>query len=126
MDSGTLSDESFSTYAKANFELVKIDEAENGVEFEKLGITSVPAVVVLGSDGKEIARITGDPRLCLPKRPPSAPPLSDANSGRNSPGTNRGPHHPSDHSADRLWPCCMLSTHPFFGVPSNHPFLGIP
>ncbi len=63
MDSGTLSDESFSTYAKANFELVKIDEAENGVEFEKLGITSVPAVVVLGSDGKEIARITGSADL---------------------------------------------------------------
>ena len=61
MDSGTPSDESFITYAKANFELVKIDEAENGAEFEKLGITSVPAVVVLGSDGKEIARISGDP-----------------------------------------------------------------
>ena len=61
MDSGTLSDEGFSTYAKTNFELVKLDQAENGAEFEKLGITSVPAVVVLGSDGKEIARINGDP-----------------------------------------------------------------
>ena len=61
MDSGTLADVNFSTYAKDNFELVKIDEADNGAEFEKLGITSVPAVVVLGSDGNEIARIVGDP-----------------------------------------------------------------
>ena len=61
MDSGTLSDEGFSTYANANFELVKLDQAANAAECEKLGITSVPAVVVLGSDGEEIARINGDP-----------------------------------------------------------------
>ena len=61
MDSGTLSDETFSAYAKTNFELVKIDQAANAAEFEKLGITSVPAVVAFGSDGEEIARINGDP-----------------------------------------------------------------
>jgi thioredoxin-like negative regulator of GroEL len=61
MDSGTLSNESFNTYAKAKFELVKLDQGENGADFEKLGITSIPTVVVLGSDGQEIARIDGDP-----------------------------------------------------------------
>jgi protein-disulfide isomerase len=61
MDSGTLSDESLSTYAKANFELVKIDQSANGAEFEKLSITAMPAVVVLSSDGEEITRISGDP-----------------------------------------------------------------
>ena len=61
MDSGTLSDATFGAYAKANFELVKLDKAADAGEFEKLGITSLPAVVVLGSDGEEIARIKGDP-----------------------------------------------------------------
>ena len=61
MDSGTLSDESFSTFAKDNFELVKLDQGENAAEWEQLGITSMPVVVVLGSGGQEIARVTGDP-----------------------------------------------------------------
>ena len=61
MDSGTLSDESLSSYAKANFELVRIEQGENGAEFEKLNITAMPSVVVLSSDGKEITRISGDP-----------------------------------------------------------------
>jgi protein-disulfide isomerase len=61
MDSGTLSDKTFSSFASANFELVKIDKAANAAQFEKLGITSMPVLVVLGSDGDEIARIDGDP-----------------------------------------------------------------
>lgn len=61
MDSGTLSNEAFNTYAQANFELVKLDQAANSAECEKLGITSIPSIVLLGSDGKEIVRIDGDP-----------------------------------------------------------------
>ncbi len=51
--------EKFLKEKKAVFKNVLLDE-EEGVGFEKLGISAIPAVFVFGPDGKEIKRFTLD------------------------------------------------------------------
>lgn len=61
MDSGTLSDAGFASFVKDRFELVRIEMEHHAAAFERLQITDFPSIVILGPDGKELARMTGDP-----------------------------------------------------------------
>lgn len=61
MDSGTLSNQPFSDFVKNRFELVRIEKEHAPDVFARLGVKEFPTVIVLGSDGKELSRIEGDP-----------------------------------------------------------------
>lgn len=61
MDSGTLCNTQFSDFVKDRFELVRIEKEHAPDVFARLEVKEFPTVIVLSPDGKELARIEGDP-----------------------------------------------------------------
>ena len=61
MDSGTLSDAKLGELVKQGFEPVRVVREERRADWDRLAVKSIPVMIVLGADGKEIARFEGDP-----------------------------------------------------------------